>query len=96
MDTKFEQEFEGAMDISYNEDRTIMSFHHEKTEHGGVVTRIAMYDYDNKPAPMHRATHGLLVELDENFNIVHQRNVTIRWDGDEPYMNLPSKKKLLS
>lgn len=57
MDTKFEQEFEGAMDISYNEDRTIMSFHHDKTEYGGVVTRIAMYDDDNKPAPMHRATH---------------------------------------
>lgn len=83
------------MDITYNEDRTIISFH-GKTDHGGVVTRVAMYDDENRPAPMHRATHGLLMELNENFNIVHQRNVTIRWDGDEPYMELPSQKKFLS
>ena len=83
------------MDITSSEDRTVISFH-GKTEHGGVVTRIAMYDGDNRPAPMNRATHGLLMELDDLYNIVHQHEVSIRWDGDEPYMKPSFPKKILS
>ena len=55
-----------------------------------------MYDADNRPAPMHRATHGMLMELDAMNNIVFQKEVKMRWEGDEPYMNLPDKKNLFS
>lgn len=74
---------EEFMDISYNEDKTIIAFH-GKTEHGGVVTKVAMYDEDNRPAPMHRASHGVLMELDAMNNIVFEGKVRIRWEGDEP------------
>lgn len=84
------------MDVSYNEDKTIICFHGE-TEHGGVVTKVAMYDADNRPAPMHRATHGMLMELDAMNNIVHQAEVTIRWeDKDYPKMDEQSGRKPLS
>ena len=95
MAKEFKSNCSDFMDITYSEDRTIISFH-GKTEHGGVVTRIAMYDDDNRPAPMHRATHGLLMELDELYNIVHQHEVVLNWSGDEPYMLPSTQKKHLS
>ena len=83
-------------DISYNEDRTIITMQ-GMAEHGGVLTKVVMYNDQNRPATMNRATHGMLMELDAMSNIVFQKEVTtMRWDGDEPYMNLPSKKKLFS
>ena len=38
-------------DISYNEDRTIITMH-GMAEHGGVLTKVAMYDDENRLAPM--------------------------------------------
>ena len=55
-----------------------------------------MYDDDYRPAPMNRATHGLLMELDDLYNIIHQHNVMISWDGDEPYMKPSPHNKYLS
>lgn len=47
------------LDVSFSENNTVASFH-GPSEHGGVFTRVAMYDDDNRPAPMNRATHGVL------------------------------------
>jgi len=95
MNNHIKSECGDFMDITYNDDRSVISFH-GKTEHGGIVTRIAMYDDENRPAPMNRATHGLLMELDELYNIVHQHEVKITWDGDEPYMKPSTNSKYLS
>lgn len=82
MGNKIQSNCGEPMDITYNEDKTIMTMF-GRTEHGGVMTRVAMYDSENRPAPMHRATLGMLMELDAMYNIVHQQEVSIHWDADQ-------------
>ena len=38
----------------------------------------------------------MLMELDAMNNIVFQKEVKMRWEGDEPYMSRPGKKKFFS
>ena len=88
-------EVSAFFDITYSEERTIITMH-GMAEHGGVLTKVAMYDDQNRPAPMNRATHGMLMDLDAMNNIVFQKEVKMRREGDEPYMTLPGMKKFFS
>lgn len=96
MDNKIESNCGEFMDVTYSEDKTIMTMHHP-IKHGGVMTRVTMYDENNRPAPMHRATHSMLVELDALYNIVYQHEMKIRREDNEPF-GIPTsvKKPLLS
>ena len=65
-------------------------------EHGGVLTRVVMYDDDNRPAPMNRATHGMLMELEAMNNIVFQKEEKMHWEGGEPFIGVTHKGKKMS
>lgn len=95
MNQKIQSDYGELMDIPYNKDKTILRFYVE-ADNGFVMLRIAMYYDNNCQVPMNRAMRGMLVEQDEMYNIVHQQEVTIRWEGDNPYMNPSLSKKFLS
>lgn len=69
------------MKVSYNEDGTIM-YVEGKTDHGGVLTKMEMFDARDNPAIMSRATYALYTEFDDKGQVVDTGKTSIRWDGD--------------